>query len=225
MSFIKQCNSHNSQKRISVRCRNEHTVRILRRCLLCAHRYWAPINTVKYNGEEDEVSSPSWERSIRNNQEVGVGYISCKVQGQNERTKKRSTPILAEKGQFFCRKRNIAVQWKRGLTEISAFIGCKERLHEIQKLWPRPLSVNLKKSYCGISERRILTEYSKSKQYQRTYPRFTNIPISRPVTTSKINERWQIDLVDMRNDPVAHNRKTYRYILSVVDVFSRFLIL
>lgn len=47
----------------------------------------------------------------------------------------------------------------------------------------------------------------------------------KPITADRVNERWQIDLIDMKNDRIKEKDETYRYILSILDVFSRFLIL
>lgn len=50
-------------------------------------------------------------------------------------------------------------------------------------------------------------------------------PLMKPITADRVNERWQIDLIDMKNDRIKEKDETYRYILSILDVFSRFLIL
>ena len=89
----------------------------------------------------------------------------------------------------------------------------------------RPLAIKLKKKYTGMSERQVRREYSKSKYYHQAYPKFTNKPPPKAVTAEKVNERWQIDLMDMKSDQILKNGETYKYILSVVDVFSRFVIL
>ena len=47
----------------------------------------------------------------------------------------------------------------------------------------------------------------------------------KPITANRVNEGWQIDLIDMQNDIIKHNDQTYRYMLSILGVFSRFLIL
>lgn len=47
----------------------------------------------------------------------------------------------------------------------------------------------------------------------------------KPITADRVNERCQIDLIDMKNDRIKEKDETYRYILTILDVFSRFLIL
>lgn len=47
----------------------------------------------------------------------------------------------------------------------------------------------------------------------------------KPIKADRVNERWQIDLIDVKNDKIKEKDETYRYMLSILDVFSRFLIL
>ena len=55
------------------------------------------------------------------------------------------------------------------------------------------------------------------------YATFRNRCPPVPVNAKAVNERWQIDLIDMRSMKVEDDGKEYKYILSVVDVFSRFV--
>ena len=43
------------------------------------------------------------------------------------------------------------------------------------------------------------------------------------VTAKHVQSQHQIDLIDLSNDPVKHNGKVHKYVLSVIDIFSRFL--
>ena len=49
-------------------------------------------------------------------------------------------------------------------------------------------------------------------------PRPKNISASRP------SDRWQADLIEMRKEAVTANGQTYKYVLEVLDDYSRFLI-
>ncbi|KAL8598485.1 hypothetical protein ACOMHN_051273 [Nucella lapillus] len=79
--------------------------------------------------------------------------------------------------------------------------------------------------YANISERHIKSCFAKSKRHHVSYPTFTNRSRFVPVTARNVNERWQIDLVDMKTNSACDGEKSFRYILSIIDVFSRFLIL
>lgn len=52
--------------------------------------------------------------------------------------------------------------------------------------------------------------------------KFTNKAKPCPVIVKNIHDQHQIDLVDMNSMKVNYNGKTYRYIFSLMDVFSRF---
>ena len=51
---------------------------------------------------------------------------------------------------------------------------------------------------------------------------FLNKAPLRPVTSSSVMNQVQIDLFDMKNNKVTIGLETYRYILVLLDVFSRF---
>ena len=51
---------------------------------------------------------------------------------------------------------------------------------------------------------------------------FLNKPKLRPVIVKDVQKQHQIDLVNLSNMRITLNGKTYRYILSLMDVFSRY---
>ena len=53
--------------------------------------------------------------------------------------------------------------------------------------------------------------------------RFINKALLIPITASEVMERHQVDLVSMRDQPIEFQGTVYRYILTLQDVFSRFL--
>lgn len=73
-----------------------------------------------------------------------------------------------------------------------------------------------------MSERRILQTVKEDPKLRRFNAKFTNKAIPRPVRATEVMGQLQIDLVDMKSQRVAVDDKTYRYILSLMDVFSRF---
>eukprot|EP01040_Poterioochromonas_malhamensis_P021628 gene21628-26141_t len=75
--------------------------------------------------------------------------------------------------------------------------------------------------YIGI-KRNDVKEYLQSKgEYQMTQNMAKRI--NKPIIADHVNDMWCIDLVDM-NSLVKHNRG-WRYIVVVVDVFSRHVFL
>ena len=52
---------------------------------------------------------------------------------------------------------------------------------------------------------------------------FGNKPPLRPVGASTVQSTHLIDLVSFENYPTERNGSIYKYVLSVLDIFSRFL--
>ena len=63
---------------------------------------------------------------------------------------------------------------------------------------------------------------SKSTLHQKRNARFENRARLRPIRTRDVQIRHQVDLVDMKKWHTKYKRKVFRYVLSVIDVFSRY---
>ena len=87
----------------------------------------------------------------------------------------------------------------------------------------RKLNIRLQSSTVGVSRAKIHRVLDRSAMYQLLKARFTNRANLRPIRAKRVHDRHQVDLIDMSKWPVQHHGKTFRYILSVIDVFSRFL--
>ncbi|XP_067023106.1 KRAB-A domain-containing protein 2-like [Acropora muricata] len=98
----------------------------------------------------------------------------------------------------------------------SEFLHCKG-------VGSRKLKQRLATRYESVSEPRVQKILSKSSLNQMVNAKFGNKAISRPIRASGVQVRHQIDLVDMSKLPVLVNGQTLKYILTVQDVFSRFL--
>ena len=154
-----------------------------------------------------------------------LGTFKIKCKDRTRRQRNAALKYWRHKNSFSVQDGELRFEGKRVL-EISNFNSVvKQAFDSVSGCGARPLYVNLRKKYSAVSERKILREYNKSKKYQKTFPIFSNKPPIKPITANRVNERWQIDLIDMQNDIIKHNDQTYRYILSILDVFSRFLIL
>ena len=62
----------------------------------------------------------------------------------------------------------------------------------------------------------------EDKTLRKLNVKFTNKARPRPVLVQAIHDQHQIDLINMKNMAVVYKGKTYKYILSLLDVFSRF---
>ena len=74
-------------------------------------------------------------------------------------------------------------------------------------------------SFPGLSERNILGITNNEARYQTFNAKFLSKAVPRSVRTENVFSQLQMD---MRNQLTEYKNKVYQYILSIVDVFSRF---
>jgi len=87
----------------------------------------------------------------------------------------------------------------------------------------RRLNLRLHSNYIGVSRKRIQRILDRSKRYRQMKAKFTNKAMFRPITAKKVHDRNQIDLIDMTKWVVQYKGIAYKYILTIIDVFSRFV--
>ena len=104
--------------------------------------------------------------------------------------------------------------------------ACVKAYHNRYKgLGARKLYKAISKRFAGVSERDVLSVLNSMHKAQRLKPIFLNKAPLRPVLSSGVMNQVQIDLVDMKNNKVTVGSETFRYILVMLDVFSRFIFL
>ena len=113
--------------------------------------------------------------------------------------------------QLYCRNK-IVVK----LEDVKKLV--QKEYKEKKSIGCRNIFKILKKDYSGISERSIYSQQQSQSIHQRIFPRFQNTPIPVPIIESNVNDRWQMDLVDMKNDIVKYHGKAYR--LVITEYFS-----
>ena len=75
----------------------------------------------------------------------------------------------------------------------------------------------------GISINRIQKWLNSNEDHFKSNPIFSNKPPLTPVFSKRVQGCSQIDLADMRSMAVSTKGTQYNYVLSVLDVFSRYL--
>ena len=75
----------------------------------------------------------------------------------------------------------------------------------------------IRKSYVGITRKDVTNFLKLQEDYQLTFVK--KKVAQKPIYATYPNEKWGCDLIDM-NQYVSHNHQ-YRYILTVIDFFSR----
>ena len=81
-------------------------------------------------------------------------------------------------------------------------------------------------NFWGISRAKIQTILNTVKSHYRRNAKFLNKAKLKLIRAKEVHVRHQIDLMDMsRKGYVKMNGHLYRYVIPVIDVFSRFLLL
>ena len=99
----------------------------------------------------------------------------------------------------------------------------KDAFHRSKGSGVRKIKHRLANEVCGVSEAYITRVLRKSTTYQLLQARFNNTQPLKPIRASAVQKRHQIDLINLNKYHVLHGGKIYRYVLSVMDVFSRYL--
>ena len=107
---------------------------------------------------------------------------------------------------------------KDEVDDIISFFYNAFRGESAHKLFPR-----IRRHYTGISIKRIQKWLNSNEDHFKTNPIFSNKPHLTPVISKSVQGCNQIDFVDMRTIAVLTNGTQYNYVLSVLDVFSRYL--
>ena len=101
----------------------------------------------------------------------------------------------------------------------------KAYYNKYKHMGSRKLYNSIYKVFTGVSEREIQAYINSLQTSQQLHPKFINKQSLKPVTSHGVMDRVQMDLVDMQNSPVENNGKTFKYVIVVLDVFSRFIFL
>ena len=89
----------------------------------------------------------------------------------------------------------------------------------------RKLRKRILMSYAGIVRNKLQTFLNEIPEHCREIPIFRNKPPLQTVVSHTPNSRHQIDLVCFEKDPQVRDGNVFMYVLSVLDVFSRYVFL
>ncbi len=117
---------------------------------------------------------------------------------------KRKAFSVNKEGRLFCNGKMVIVE-----EELPHYV--KKTFKDNDGCGARVLWGKLKQRYTGFSEKRIIEILQRSSYYHEQYPKFTNKPVPKTVHSAAPNQRWRIDLVNMKGFEVKYERSTYRY--------------
>ena len=86
------------------------------------------------------------------------------------------------------------------------------------------LVYSLQQNFAGLSRAKVQGILNTDRQHYKRNAKFCNQGRLKPIRAREVQTRHQIDLMDMgQKGVVKRNGVSYRYVLSVMDVFSRFV--
>lgn len=120
-------------------------------------------------------------------------------------------------------KKILYFQGRRMLrtSEINKLVG--DEFDRTKGSGAAKLVCSLRENYVGLSRVRVQNILNSDKKHFRRNAKFLNKATKKPIHARDVQVRYQIDLMDMgKTGVVKMNVKSYRYVLSVIDVFSCF---
>ena len=99
-----------------------------------------------------------------------------------------------------------------------------DEFHRTKGSGARKIVCSLKENFVGLSKNRVQDILNKDKLHYRRNARFLNKAILKPIRARDVQVRHQVDLMDLgKRGSVEFKGIVYRYVLSIMDVFSRFI--
>ena len=95
---------------------------------------------------------------------------------------------------------------------------------EINGRGSRALNSEIQRNYTGVSQSRILEALKKNKGSQNTLAKNANTATLEQKEANRVGECWEIDLLEMEDSSVVWKGKLNKFILTILDVHSRYLI-
>ena len=88
----------------------------------------------------------------------------------------------------------------------------------------RKLVSNLRHAFVGLGRAKVQNILNSDTLHFRKIAKFLNKATLKPIRAQDVQTRYQVDLVNMgKGGTVFLNKKSYRYVVAVMDVFSRFV--
>ena len=111
---------------------------------------------------------------------------------------------------------------KRVLKNNEVKKAVKEAFDKSKSAGYKKIKTRVAASSTGLSNKKILEITKRDIQYKHFSVKFKNKAKLRPVRANAAHDCHQIDLVDMVKMKLERKGKCYKYIPSLLDIFSRF---
>ena len=150
------------------------------------------------------------------------------VKGRSRAQKSANIRLWRSKGQLEVRTENskevLFFKGRRMLrsSEINRLVA--DEFHRTKGSGARKIVCSLKDNFVGLSKHCVQDILSRDKLHYHRNARFLNKAILKPIRAQDVQVRHQVDLMDLgKGGSVKFQGIIYRYVLSVMDVFSRFI--
>ena len=112
------------------------------------------------------------------------------------------------------------------LIKVNEVHGCIEKhVTKCKGAGARKIHNRICRTFVGVTHHQIQIHLNKCKMSQRLNPLFRNKPALIPVTSEGVFDQVQMDLVTMEHSTVLKGNQTFKFVLVVLDIFSRFMFL
>ena len=150
------------------------------------------------------------------------------VKERNTAQKSAAIRLWRSRGQLSIREENSKeVLFYKNLrvlrsSEVNRVVA--DEFHRTKGSGARKIVCSLKENFVGLSKNRVQDILNKDKLHYRRNARFLNKAILKPIRARDVQVRHQVDLMDLgKRGSVEFKGIVYRYVLSVMDVFSRYI--
>ena len=157
--------------------------------------------------------------------QLAQGNFKIPKPQQTQQQKNAVRQYQRRKGDFSINSGMLYFQGRQVMTSNHVTKMVKKTLKKNMGSGGRSTWLQIRGLRAGVSYDTVQGMLRKSRVYTKHRPLFRNKVPPKAITSSFVNERWQIDLINMTKDAVFYNGKAQNYILSIVDTFSRFLLL
>ena len=154
--------------------------------------------------------------------ELLKGEFNVPLQQSSTKQKSAIVRFWRNRGHLSLHRGNVCFDGKPVLRKSTVSKVVAKALKETKGSGVRKLYHQLKDVCSGVGERDVRCVLGKSRLHQRLNVRFQNKAILKPIRARTVQSRHQVDLVSMESTPVKRRGRALKYVLSLLDVFSRY---
>ena len=154
--------------------------------------------------------------------ELLKGEFNVPLQKRSTKQKSAIVRFWRNRGHLSLQRGNVCFDGKPVLRKSTVSKVVAKTFKETKGSGVRKLYHHLKDVCSGVGERDVRCVLGKSRLHQRLNVRFQNKAILKPIRARTVQSRHQVDLVSIESTPVKRRGRAFKYVLSLLVVFSRY---